>query len=333
MALRNCTTRLMNHHRQTVLMPLSDGTLCRPLWLSSRRLHSRLMEAVANAEKVAGNPTFLRLETVGSHEISNMSIYLTKLMETGHPLTATVQRLMAPENQTDLSRGLIVWLISQAAKCDPAEGILPEQKRLAEITQLIYVAHEIHSGIMNLATPNEDLELGNKIAILCGDFIQSRSSIQLAAFRNLRIIDLYGQAISDFSASEFVELVSDEKNSALDKWKQQTKMRYGTLLAHSCQSTLILGNNTELLRCGKHFGHEMALAWQANVTLQSYEKATNKGEHVLAKVFPGASVQEVGSRFQVLRDNHVDAALDMANEFPENEAKNALCNIARALKC
>lgn len=101
-------------------------------------------------------------------------------------------------------------------------------------------------------------------------------------------MDLYGQAISEFSASEFVELVADEKHSELDKWSQQTKMRYvpiiltfsmyymvdrlqydddllcryGSLLAHSCQSTLMIGNNTELLLCGKHFGLEIALAWQ-----------------------------------------------------------------------
>ncbi|KAK4014745.1 hypothetical protein OUZ56_027254 [Daphnia magna] len=328
MALRYCTIRLkMNRHH-------SAGTqLSRSLSLSSLRLQSPLMEAVSNAKKVAGNPTFHFLETIGSHEISSMAVYLKKLMVTGHPLTATVERLMTPENETDLSRGLIVWLVSQAAKCEPSEDILPEQKKLAEITQMIHTSHEIHSGIINLETPNEDLELGNKLALLCGDFIQSRSSVYLAALRNLKIMDLYGQAISEFSASEFVELVADEKHSELDKWSQQTKMRYGSLLAHSCQSTLMIGNNTELLLCGKHFGLEIALAWQANVTLQSYKKATNKEEHVLTKVFPGASVQEVVSRFQVVRDNHVDAALKMANEFPKNEAKLALCNIARALKC
>ena len=55
-------------------------------------------------------------------------------------------------------------------------------------------------------------------------------------------------------------------------------IRYGTLLAHSCRSSLILGNNTELIQSGHCFGLEIALAWQVNectfagfITLTVYE--------------------------------------------------------------
>jgi geranylgeranyl pyrophosphate synthase len=89
--------------------------------------------------------------------------------------------------KNDLTRGLLVLLVSKAGKHKANEDILPNQRKLAEITEQIHTAHIIHSGIINLPTPNENLEKGNKMAILCGDFIQSRSSIRLAEFKNIKV--------------------------------------------------------------------------------------------------------------------------------------------------
>jgi decaprenyl-diphosphate synthase subunit 2 len=139
--------------------------------------------------------------------------------------------------------------------------------------------------------------------------------------------------------------------------KNTLLFRYGTLLAHACQSSLILGDNVELVEFGKSFGLEIALAWQvkknlfnyipvwrdlsidqrfstqANNEIQSYKNTSKKADHVLFKLFPAETpINEVILNFQAVRDKHVDAALKILGEFPKNDANLALCNIARALK-
>lgn len=48
--------------------------------------------AVSNAEKVVGYPTsFLSLRYLMSDEISNIAVYLKKLIGTGHPLLSTAK--------------------------------------------------------------------------------------------------------------------------------------------------------------------------------------------------------------------------------------------------
>lgn len=53
------------------------------------------VEAVSNAEKVVGFPTsFLSLRSVANDEISNIAVYLKKLIGTGHPLIATAKYIV-----------------------------------------------------------------------------------------------------------------------------------------------------------------------------------------------------------------------------------------------
>lgn len=58
----------------------------------SPQWQSHWVQAVSNAEKVVGYPTsFLSLRCLMSDEISNIAVYLKKLIGTGHPLLATAK--------------------------------------------------------------------------------------------------------------------------------------------------------------------------------------------------------------------------------------------------
>merc|ERR1712137_252025 len=112
-------------------------------------------------------------------------------------------------------------------------------------------------------------------AILCGDYLLAHSCVALAALRNARVVELISEAISDISTAAFID-VPMGADSSLEKWSAQAKLRYGTLLANACQSSLILGNNMDLLSQGHQFGINIALAWQANIELLSYKAASSK---------------------------------------------------------
>jgi len=76
------------------------------------------------------------------------------------------------------------------------------QRSLAEIVEMIHTAGLIHKGIVNIsslvdssstvteAEPNsqtDDFELGNKMAVLSGDFLLASASTGLAALNNTKV--------------------------------------------------------------------------------------------------------------------------------------------------
>ena len=76
------------------------------------------------------------------------------------------------------------------------------QRSLAEIVEMIHTAGLIHKGIVNIsslvdssstvteAEPNsqtDDFELGNKMAVLSGDFLLASASTGLAALNTTKV--------------------------------------------------------------------------------------------------------------------------------------------------
>jgi len=67
-------------------------TISRRLCASSQICKSNWVQAVSNAEKIVGFPTsFFSLRSEAIDEISNITVYLKKLIGTGHPLIATAK--------------------------------------------------------------------------------------------------------------------------------------------------------------------------------------------------------------------------------------------------
>lgn len=67
------------------------------------------------------------------------------------------------------------------------------QRSLAEITEVIYTANLIHKGVVNLETltPEDgmlaDMEFGNKMAVLSGDFLLASACMGLAKLGNSQV--------------------------------------------------------------------------------------------------------------------------------------------------
>ena len=68
--------------------------------------------------------------------------------------------------------------------------ILSSQRSLAEITEMIHTANLIHKGVVNLDSldasdgPLKDMEFGNNMAVLSGDFLLANASTGLADLHN-----------------------------------------------------------------------------------------------------------------------------------------------------
>lgn len=67
------------------------------------------------------------------------------------------------------------------------------QRNLAEITELIHTAFLVHRGIVNLKEwtisdgPLKDMEFGNKMAVLSGDFLLANACTALAQLNDTKV--------------------------------------------------------------------------------------------------------------------------------------------------
>lgn len=154
--------------------------------------------------------------------------------------------------------------------------ILPSQRRLAEITELIHTASLLHDDVIDHSTsrrgnPSANLEFGNKMAVLAGDFLLGRASVALARLRDAEVTELLATVIANLVEGEFMQLkntASDEKNpvwteEALTYYLQKTYLKSASLISKSCRAAALLGSSdSRTVEAAYSYGKNLGLAFQ-----------------------------------------------------------------------
>lgn len=101
---------------------------------------------------------------------------------------------------------------------DAMNGILPKQRRLAEIVEMIHTASLLHDDVIDLSDsrrgrPSGNIAFTNKMAVLAGDFLLGRASVAIARLRNPEVIELLSTTIANLVEGEFMQL----KNTVLQQ--------------------------------------------------------------------------------------------------------------------
>lgn len=94
---------------------------------------------------------------------------------------------------------------------DAINGILPKQRRLAEIVEMIHTASLLHDDVIDLSDarrgrPSGNIAFTNKMAVLAGDFLLGRASVAIARLRNPEVIELLSTTIANLVEGEFMQL-------------------------------------------------------------------------------------------------------------------------------
>ncbi|NWS08769.1 DLP1 synthase, partial [Motacilla alba] len=194
-------------------------------------------------------------------------------------------------------RGLVVLLISKAAGPSTAElsfqhdmvsGIYSSQRSLAEITELIHTAFLVHRGIVNIGElkscdgPLKDMQFGNKMAVLSGDFLLANACTSLAQLQNTKVVELISSAIGDLVQGIYYEnSKSSEENCLTDdigisRWKEQVFLSHSALLAKSCQAAMELAKHSaEIQDMAFQYGKHMSMSHKLHSDLQPFVKETS----------------------------------------------------------
>lgn len=276
---------------------LSSRGGLRTLSLFSSSGSSNWSKVVSDAEKIVGYPTsFMSLRCLLSDELSNVAMHLRKLVGTQHPLLNTARGFVYDSKNNLQMRGLVVLLLSKAAgpshtasdllAQDMVSGIYPSQRNLAEITELIHTAFLVHRGIVNLKEwtdsdgPLKDMQFGNKMAVLSGDFLLANACTGLAQLNNTKVVELISSAIGDLVQGVYYENSHNtEENGLTDgidvaAWEEQTFLSHGALLAKSCQAAMELAkHDKESQRLAYKYGKHLSLGHKLNSDLQPFVKS------------------------------------------------------------
>lgn len=165
---------------------------------------------------------------------------------------------------------------------------------------MIKTSHLIHKGLVSLDAEDDnfsDLNYGNKLALLSGDYLLSSSFNEVAKLKNFHVQETISSTLRDLAESEFIGLrtkqnepipskpVQKQKDIAIPlefgvkpfeikdvlgnmkaEWTLRNVLGGGTLLGKCCQCTLILANHeSRIQELGYTFGRNLALAWQARL--------------------------------------------------------------------
>ncbi|KAH0551078.1 hypothetical protein GP486_007574 [Trichoglossum hirsutum] len=154
--------------------------------------------------------------------------------------------------------------------------ILPSQRRLAEITELIHTASLLHDDVIDhslsrRSVPSANIAFGNKMAVLAGDFLLGRASVALARLRDAEVIELLATVIANLVEGEFMQL----KNTAMDEerpvwtedtisyYLQKTYLKSASLISKSCRAAALLGQSPpEVVEAAYAYGKNLGLAFQ-----------------------------------------------------------------------
>ena len=246
---------------------------------------------MSDAEKLVGYPTSLMsVRALLEDDFANVAVHMRKLIGSEHPVLHTVKRLVYMGKNKMQLRGLLMLLVSRAAghvnipDVDPTSGVTENQRKLAEFIEMIHTGEAIHQSVVNLPVniadePDEDirnvllqLEFGNKISILGGDYLLANASTGLASLRVPKIVEMVSVAISEFSQSEFLDqqdpqgrVVPTEATLDIQNWLVRARLGSGSLLAAGCQGAVMLGGHGDQLQSvAAQLGLNLALAIRAH---------------------------------------------------------------------
>mmetsp|Transcript_11802 Transcript_11802/g.36006 ORF Transcript_11802/g.36006 Transcript_11802/m.36006 type:complete len:372 (+) Transcript_11802:174-1289(+) len=151
--------------------------------------------------------------------------------------------------------------------------VLPAQRRLAEITEMIHTASLLHDDVIDVSDTRRGVKtvnqmLGSHMAVLAGDFVLARASAALARLNNCDVIQVLAQVIDNLVRGEVLQLnvasiQATHWEDYFNAYLEKTYYKTASLLANSCRAVLMLGNHSsEACDAAFQFGKNLGLCFQ-----------------------------------------------------------------------
>uniref|UniRef100_A0A3Q3I9X4 Prenyl (decaprenyl) diphosphate synthase, subunit 2 n=1 Tax=Monopterus albus TaxID=43700 RepID=A0A3Q3I9X4_MONAL len=331
--------------------------------LFSNSAPSNWTKVVSDAEKIVGYPTsFMSLRCLLSDELSNVALHVRKLVGTQHPLLNTARGFVYDSRNNLQMRGLVVLLLSKAAgPSHTASELLAHDMHPQVLSG--FLSHRVDLKEWTVSDgPLKDMQLGNKMAVLSGDFLLANACSALAQLNNTKVVELISSAIGDLVQGIYYENLSNTENrrtNGIDvaSWEEQMFLSHGALLAKSCQAAMELAkHNKEMQMLAYKYGKHLSLSHKVSLSdlltkhhlpqnlrnlghladihslFSLLNKAkTSRNQLDYSKLLAAVKSEKGVSSAVDLCCYHSNKALEAIQAFPSSEARSALENIASTI--
>ncbi|XP_057970687.1 solanesyl-diphosphate synthase 1, mitochondrial [Malania oleifera] len=153
---------------------------------------------------------------------------------------------------------------------DPvATELRTRQQRIAEITEMIHVASLLHDDVLDDADTRRGIGslnfvMGNKLAVLAGDFLLSRACVTLASLKNTEVVSLLAKVVEHLVTGETMQMATScEQRCSMEYYLQKTYYKTASLISNSCKAiALLAGQTAEVSMLAYEYGKNLGLAYQ-----------------------------------------------------------------------
>ncbi|XP_028760539.1 solanesyl diphosphate synthase 3, chloroplastic/mitochondrial-like isoform X1 [Neltuma alba] len=143
------------------------------------------------------------------------------------------------------------------------------QQRLAEITEMIHVASLLHDDVLDDADTRRGIGslnfvMGNKMAVLAGNFLLSRATVTLASLKHNEVVSLMAKAVEHLVRGETKQMTTtSDQQCSMEYYMQKTYYKTASLISNSCKAiALLAGQTSEVATLAFEYGKNLGLAYQ-----------------------------------------------------------------------
>nr|WET55165.1 geranyl diphosphate synthase [Elsholtzia rugulosa] len=197
-------------------------------------------------------------------KLASAAEYFFKLGVEGKRFRPTVLLLMATALDVPILRQS-----SQAAVDTMSTELRSRQQCIAEITEMIHVASLLHDDVLDDADTRRGIGslnfvMGNKLAVLAGDFLLSRACVALASLKNTEVVSLLAKVVEHLVTGETMQMTTTaDQRCSMEYYMQKTYYKTASLISNSSKAiALLAGQTAEVSTLAYEYGKNLGLAFQ-----------------------------------------------------------------------
>lgn len=175
-------------------------------------------------------------------------------------------------------------------------NVLPSQRRLAEITEMIHVASLLHDDVIDTASmrraqASAPAAFGNKLSVLGGDFLLARASLYLSRLGSNEVVELVASVLANLVEGEVMQIKGNAPEASgavgetihkltpeiFEHYMKKTYLKTASLIAKSSRATTVLGGAGEkqgwiegerIKDIAYSYGRNLGIAFQVSILFQ-----------------------------------------------------------------
>lgn len=212
------------------------------------------------------------------------------------------------------------------------------QIRYQSAIELVHNASLIHDDVIDESDTRRgknslNKDLGNKLAVISGDFLLSKALEKVVSINSAELIKLFCETLKNMTLGEINQYKTRNKIPDLEDYLKKTEQKTADLFILSLKGSLKIANCNLNSDFAKNFG----MAFQIRDDLINYKTTKSdieSGIYTAPVIFSGGlEVTDTGlEKTRDLLNNYLNKAKESINFMQDSLYKDALMDLLKGLK-